>query len=194
MSHPFRIVGVMSSTCPPSVLCVRPGDVRAASQDLKDLVGGLDPDAVVLGEAPEVWAEFDAIERVIASAKLLMARRVEEAGTWPKQGFRSAVEQMAVLSGTSMSSARSMLETSKQIVDLPETAEVMRSGELSAPMAHAVVGAAAVAPAAESALLATAVRSTFAKLRDESLKARAGVDRDAAHAADPPRTPRADVP
>ena len=58
---------------------------------------------MVLGDAPEVWAEFDAIERVIASAKLLMARRVEDARSWPKQGFRSAVEQMAVLSGTSMS-------------------------------------------------------------------------------------------
>jgi hypothetical protein len=142
----------------------------------------LDPDAVVLGEAPEVWAEFDAIERVIASAKLLLARRVEEARTWQRQGFRSAVEQMAVLSGTSMSSARSMLQTSKQVADLPETAEVMRSGELSAPMAHAVISAAAVAPAAEAELLATAVRSPLAKLREESLRARAGVDRDAAHA------------
>ena len=109
----------MSSTCSPGVLCVRPDDVRAASQDLKVLVSGLDPDAVVLGDAPEVWAEFDAIERVIASAKLLMARRVEQAHTWPKQGFRSAVEQIAVLSGTSMSSARSMLATSKHIADLP---------------------------------------------------------------------------
>ena len=171
----------MSSTCSPGVLWVRPDDVRAASQDLKLLVSGLDPDAVVLGDAPEVWAEFDAIERVIASAKLLMARRVEQAHTWPKQGFRSAVEQIAVLSGTSMSSARSMLATSKQIADLPDTAEVMRSGELSAAMAHAVVSAAAVAPDAEAELLAIAVRSPLAKLREESLKARAGVDRDAAH-------------
>ena len=172
----------MSSSCPPGVLCVRPDDVRAASQDLKQLVSGLDPDAVVLGEAPEVWAEFDAIERVIASAKLLMARRVEQAHTWTKQGFRSAVEQIAVLSGASMSSARSMLATSKRIADLPDTAEVMRSGELSAAMAHAVVSAAAVAPDAEAALLAIVVRSPLAKLREESLKARAGVDRDAAHA------------
>ena len=172
----------MSSTCSPGVLSVRPVDVRAASQDLKQLVSGLDPDAVVLGDAPEVWAEFDAIERVIASAKLLMARRVEQAHTWPKQGFRNAVEQIAVLSGTSMSSARSMLATSKHIADLPETAEVMRSGELSAAMTHAIVSAAAVAPDAEAELLAIAVRSPLAKLREESLKARAGVDRDAAHA------------
>jgi len=172
----------MSTPCPPSVLCARPGDVRAASQDLKRLVSGLEPDAVVIDEAPEVWAEFDAIERVIASAKLLMARRVEEARTWQRQGFRSAVEQLAVLSGTSMSSARSMLQTSKHIADLPETAEVMRSGELSVAMTQAVVSAAAVAPDAEAQLLATAVRSPLAKLRDVCLKARAGASQDVSHA------------
>jgi hypothetical protein len=45
-----------------------------------------------------------------------------------------------------------------------------------------VAGAAAVAPDAESALLAVAVRSPLAKLRQESLKARAAVNGDAAHA------------
>jgi Domain of unknown function (DUF222) len=164
---------------PTAKLVVGPDDVRCASQELRRLVAGLDVDAVVTCEAPEVWAEFDAIERVIASAKVLLARRVEDARSWQGQGFRSVEDQLARLAGSSIAAAQAMLATSKQVAVLPDTAGAMRAGELSSAQAAAVAGAAAVAPDAEARLLALAVaQAPLAQLRRECLKARAGVDGD----------------
>jgi hypothetical protein len=110
----------------------------------------------------------------------LMARRVEEARTWKRAGYRSPAEQLAAVSGTSVSAARNMLETSKQIEALPATADAMRAGLLSSPKAAAIASAATVAPDAEAALLAAA-DAPVAVLRNKCLQAKA-IDRDAAHA------------
>ena len=53
------------------------GDIECA---LSELVAGLDPDAVPLCEAPALWEQFDRVERLAASAKILLARRVDDAG------------------------------------------------------------------------------------------------------------------
>src|SRR5450631_1971421 len=96
-------------------------DVREIDEFLEVLVERLDPDAVPLSEVTELWSAFAAVERRAAAAKLLLARRVEDAGAWKREGFRSAAEQLAALSGTSTSSARAEIETSKQVENLPET-------------------------------------------------------------------------
>jgi hypothetical protein len=57
-----------------------------------------------------------------ASAKTLLARRVEEANTWRRAGHRSAEEHMAAVAGTSVTAAKGMLETSKRVATLPELA------------------------------------------------------------------------
>ena len=84
------------------------------------------------------------------------------------------------MSGSSVSAARNMLETSKQLEALPATAEAMRAGKLSAAKAEAIASAATVAPEAEADLLAGA-DAPVAVVREECLQAKA-VDRDAAHA------------
>ena len=118
---------------------------------MADLVGGLDPDAVPLVQAVSSWREFDRIERLAASAKTLLARRVEEAGAWKRSGYRSAAEHLAKLSGTSIGAARGQLDTSRRLEQLPRTAEAVRAGQLSSAQADAV--SAAVAPQAERRLL-----------------------------------------
>src|SRR5882672_8354790 len=114
------------------------GDIECA---LSELVADFDPDAVALCDAQSMWEQFDRVERLAASAKILLARRVDEAGKWRREGFRCAAEQLAAKAGTSVSSAKSMLETSEQVAEQPKTARAMRRGELSAPKAQFVAGA-----------------------------------------------------
>jgi hypothetical protein len=155
--------------------------VQAVEESLRALVGALEPSGVPAAEAVDLWCAFDVVERLAASAKTLLARRVEDARAWQRGGHRSAAEQLASVSGTSISAARNMLETSKQVESLPATADALRSGRLSGAKVEAISSAAAIAPGAELRLLKLAARSSLAEVREESLRVKAGVDRDAAH-------------
>jgi hypothetical protein len=146
---------------------------------LRAVVEALDPDAVFVFDAPAMFEAFDALVRLGETGKTLMARRAEAACTWPRAGYRSAAEQLAAVSGSSVAAARSMLETSKQLEELPATADAMRAGKLSRAKAEAIASAATVAPEAEAGLLAGA-DAPLAVVRDKCLQAKA-VDRDAAH-------------
>ena len=86
------------------------------------MVRDLDPDAIPVCEAPDLWKEFVAIARLAESAATLLARRVEDGETWRKAGFKSAADQLALLSGTSISEAKTQLKTSKRVKKLPKTA------------------------------------------------------------------------
>lgn len=66
--------------------------IRAQSQALCGIVAALEPDEVVASQAPAVWLAFDRIERLAASAKILLARRVEESKAWEREGYRSAAD------------------------------------------------------------------------------------------------------
>jgi hypothetical protein len=155
-------------------------DLRGLQLELGMMAAVFDPDAVHLRDVPGLFAEIDAVERWAVTIKTLVARRMEDAATWKRAGYRSAAEQMAAVSGTSVSAARGTLETSKQIEALPATAEAMRAGTLSGPKAAAIASAATVAPDSEAALLAGA-DAPVAVLRNRCLQAKA-IDRDAAHA------------
>jgi hypothetical protein len=113
LSHPICMVRAMVDVRSPDLRSVRAADVRVVDDALCVLVNALDPDAVPLFDSPDLWTAFDAIERRAAAAKTLLARRVEESCTWQRAGYRSAAEQLAGLSGSSVSSARTMLETSR---------------------------------------------------------------------------------
>jgi hypothetical protein len=136
--------------------CTNARDLRGLQIELAAMVRGFDPDAVQPCDAPGLFAEADAIERWAATIKTLTARRVEDAATWKRAGYRSVAEQLAGVSGTSVSAARTMLETSKQVGSLPATADAMRAGKLSSQKAAVIASAATVAPEAERRLLAKA--------------------------------------
>ncbi|HTL84519.1 MAG TPA: hypothetical protein VL856_05010, partial [Acidimicrobiia bacterium] len=147
-------------------------DVAVVEQLLGELLQRLDPNAVPLPSAPGLLAVFASVNRMSGSAMTLIARRVEEGQTWKRAGFRSAAEQLAVVAGTSVTSARTMLETSKQVAWLPATADAMRAGTSSVPKAAAIASAATVAPEAEASLLAGA-DAPVAAVRDQCLFERA---------------------
>ena len=110
-----------------------------------------------------------------------MARRVEDGETWRKAGFKSAADQLALLSGTSINEAKAQIKTSKRVKKLPKTANAMRKGTLSPAKVDAIAGAANVDPDAEDKLLEGAEKKPLAQLREDCLKAKAK-DRDKAHA------------
>jgi Domain of unknown function (DUF222) len=152
--------------------------VRERLAVMRELVGRLEPDLVPLPEAPAMWQAFDAVERLAASAKTLLAIRVDESGVWQRAGDRSAPEYLARKSGTSLGAARSSLETSKRVRDLPHTRSAMRRGELSRSQADEIAGAAAAKPDAERSLLTTAAGSSLAELRERCARTRAAADSD----------------
>ncbi len=153
-------------------------EVRERLAAMRELVGRLEPDLVPLPEAPTIWQAFDAVERLASSAKTLLATRVDESGVWQRAGDRSAPEYLARKSGTSMGAARSSLETSKRVRNLPHTQSAMRRGELSRSQADEIAGAAAAKPDAERSLLSTAAGSSLSELRERCARTRAAADPD----------------
>jgi hypothetical protein len=153
-------------------------EVRERLASMRDLVGRLEPDLVPLPEAPAMWQAFDAVERLASSAKTLLATRVDESGVWQRAGDRSAPEYLARKSGTSLGAARSSLETSKRVRNLPHTRSAMRRGELSRSQADEIAGAATAKPDAERSLLNTAVGSSLSELRERCARTRAAADPD----------------
>ncbi|MGH9184961.1 MAG: hypothetical protein ACRD0U_03945, partial [Acidimicrobiales bacterium] len=61
-------------------------DIKAQERALAALCAALDPDAVPLSEADGAWQSFAAIERLAAGAKSRLARRVEQAQSWRREG------------------------------------------------------------------------------------------------------------
>jgi len=144
------------------------------------LVRDLDVDAIPVCEAPSQWKDYVAIVHLATSAATLLARRVEEGETWRAGGFKSAADQLALLSGTSVKAAKTKLQTSKRVKKLPKTANAMRTGALSPEKVDAIADAANVEPSAEEKLLAGAEKKPLGELREDCLKAKAK-DRDRAH-------------
>jgi hypothetical protein len=80
--------------------------ITAHAQALSGIVAALEPDEVPASEAPALWSVFDRIERLASSAKILLARRVDDSKIHERQGMRSAVEYLAKTSGSSMAVGR----------------------------------------------------------------------------------------
>src|ERR671919_1181125 len=97
------------------------GEVHEQLEVLRGLVGRLEPEAVPLREAPPMWQAFDAVERLAAGAKTLLAARVDASGAARRAGGRGTPEYLARTSGTSPGAALGALETAQRLAELPET-------------------------------------------------------------------------
>ena len=153
-------------------------EVHEQLEVLRGLVGRLEPEAVPLPEAPPMWQAFDAVERLAAGAKTLLAARVDASGAARRAGDRGTPEYLARTSGTSPGAARGALETSKRLAELPETRAAVRRGELSRQQAEEIAHTASKNPASERKMLNTAKRSSLSELRREGARRRAEADPD----------------
>jgi hypothetical protein len=140
-------------------------EVRTMKESFLAIVLSFNPDAVLVFDAPELWTELDEFARLVTAAATLLARRVDESCTWRREGFRSAAEQLAARSGTTVAAAKAMLETSERVAAQPTTERALRSGELSARKAELVSSAVEVAPDAAAGLLELAASAPVAKVR-----------------------------
>jgi hypothetical protein len=114
-----RLSGIYSHTC--SGELASRAEVRERLAVVRELVGRLEPDLVPLPEAPAMWQAFDVVERLAASAKTLLAIRVDGSEGVGARGDRSAPEYLARQSGTSLGAAPGSLETSTRVGNLPHT-------------------------------------------------------------------------
>jgi len=158
-------------------------DVRLAERLLAAVVDGLEPDAVALCVATDVWTSFDRIERLAVNAKTLLAARVEAAEVWKRAGARSAAEHLARLAGTSTHTARRSLEHSKALPGLADVTAALRADALSTGQIDAIVPAATADASAQARLLGLAHTTSVTELKEECLRTRAAADpdRDATH-------------
>ena len=123
LSHPLCRVRCMATAF--STRRSFADDVREVDEFFAVLVARIDPDAVPLHEVTELWTALDTVERRAAATKLLLARRVEEAGRWKRAGKRSAADQLAAIAGTSVTAAKNQLETSKKLRNRPATTKAL---------------------------------------------------------------------
>jgi hypothetical protein len=155
-----------------------PGDLRRLEAELAGFVTQLNPDAVTLPDAPDLWAGFHRIARLADAATVVLARKVDESEEWRQAGDRDAATYLARRSGNSIGAARRTLTTSKRLRMLSVTRAALLHGDLSATQAEPIADAAATNPDAEEHLLTFAGRSSVAELRAECLRAKTAGDPD----------------
>ena len=143
-------------------------------------VADLEPEDVPVAYAMQVFELFVTIERLGASAKTLVARRVEEAGGYRSSGCRSTAEQLAKAAGTSTSATQRMLDTSKQLAEQPAVSTRCVTASCRQPATEQSRRCHCGARHRRAAGR-TAKTSTFAELHKACLAARATGDRDADH-------------
>ncbi len=153
-------------------------EVEALRAALAAGVGAMDPDAVLASEAPGLWAGLDGIERLAATAKTLLARRVADSRVWATEGYSGPAAYLARRSGTTPGRARETLEASKRLADQPVLSDAARAGELSAGQTALIADAVTADPSAASRLVKAASTSTVAELREACARIRAAADPD----------------
>ncbi len=145
---------------------------------VRDVCGRLDPNAVGLHEAPGLFDDLVACQRLTGGAVTRMTARYEEAGAWKRNGARSPEDDVARKTGTGTSRARRRLATSRRLANQPGTDNALRNGDVSDEQADDVSDAAATAPDSEDELLRSAREEPRHQLRKRAAEAKARADKD----------------
>lgn len=136
------------------------------------------PEEIAPLDAVELYRVFDRIGRAAGAAKLLLAKRVDASGEAGRRGFRTTADLLAHLSGGSIGAAKSELDASESLAQLPETKRALLKGLVSPEQGKVVADAAKTNPAAERTLLTKAKITNHRELREEAQKAKAAADPD----------------
>ena len=146
--------------------------VRIAARAFGLIVGGLDPDVVPFGDVTELWSAFDRIERLSASAKTLLAARVDEAGDWQRAGARSAADHLAKLGATTAVRPVGRWRRRKQVADLPWSPRRCGTGCCRRRRRIRSRAPRRADPSVEARLVRTAQSTNVGELRAECLRTR----------------------
>ena len=158
-------------------------ELQATVATQRAVLSALEPGCLSGPDALRLLEVITEGERVLASGRTLVAKRVEESNVWRQSGDRSAAHFIAHKTGTSVGRTQAALETAERLAALPATAEAFRAGTLSEVQAEAVASAAAANPNEERRLLERAGRDTAKQLRDECRRVRHAVSDERARYA-----------
>lgn len=146
---------------------------RSVADSARLALSTLEPRELTSSQVNAVLAQVVVLERMAASARVLLSKRAAESDQWKREGFRSAAEWLAAQQGTSTGRAKADLETSERLDGLEGTKDAIRDGLLSPDQAAAVSDAAVVNPDAEADLIGLAEQESLRRLRDEAARRRA---------------------
>src|SRR4051812_1596373 len=156
-------------------------ELRCAVEQVRRLVGSLEPERFAGPDARALAELFGELERLAVGGKALAARQVVATGSWRGVGaHRDAAAWLSSATGTTVGAARATLDASTKLAELPATEAALRAGELSAAQVEAVAAAAAVAPDAEAELLESARHDGVRGLRVACDRVKAAASSDAA--------------
>jgi hypothetical protein len=142
--------------------------IELAAELVHEAVTELEPARLQGCDAARLTEVAALIERLGATAKMLLAQRTAETNAWRRASHAATSEQwLAHMSGCTEGAAREVFATAHRLGELPATAQKLRSGELSLAQAAQVSAGAMADPGAEQPLLRTAKRSGMRELRAE---------------------------
>jgi Domain of unknown function (DUF222) len=150
-------------------------------KDFRQQLVDFEPALITTGDAVRAFAVFSSIEKTVVAAKTLVASRAACSDHWQKEGHRSPAHWVAETTGSGIGESHGLIENSGRLVELPETTEALRRGELSGAQLREMAATAAAHPRAESELLEAAKRHGLRGLRDQCrrVKARSMSETDA---------------
>ena len=147
--------------------------VRRIVEDFLDEVSDLEPSLVRTSDAAELFELCSTLNKASEAALTMIAGRTFQSDLWKKQGHRSPVSWMAETTGSGIGATQAMVENSERLLNLPETSEALRRGELSGAQLKEIATAAAENPNVEKELLAAAQNHSLKGLRDECRRVKA---------------------
>jgi len=142
--------------------------IEEAAEALEVAAERVDVDALDGTRAVRLVETLARVERVVAGARTVVTRRVEETRAWKRTGHRTMADWLAATTGTTLGDAIGSIETARSLPELPATEAAFRSGDISETQARAVSAAAVEDTQAERSLLATARIATVKTLRQRS--------------------------
>jgi hypothetical protein len=148
-------------------------DVYESMRRQREFLAAIDPDTVSGPKASELLEFFAKLERLGAAGVMVMAPVVDDRMVWRQEGHKNAASYLAEKTGAMPGTALGVLETARQLGDLPETAVCLRRGDFSAAQIKEVAAAATVHPGAEAELLEVAARTGLKGLRTQCQKVKA---------------------
>jgi hypothetical protein len=123
---------------------------------MREYSTGFNAALLTCADAAEVVRHAAAVDHMAATVKSLAAARAAEAKQWKASGFRSAEEQLARSTGSTVSGARDALALGQRLAEQPEVSAAARRGDLSPTQASAIADAVAANPSAAPELVGEA--------------------------------------
>ncbi len=139
---------------------------------LRSVMDDLDPGVLHGSASTTAYELFSKIEKMAATGRMLMGKRVAETNAWRASGKPSAEAFLASIAGCSLTEAHRLLGTAKKLGRLPTTEKAARRGELSTGQAGDIADAASVDPTAEQSLLDLSKTGSSSELREEARRRR----------------------